>query len=324
MTPLISVIVPIYKVEPYLGRCVDSLLSQTYPHLEILLVDDGSPDRCGEMCDQYAAKDSRVKVIHKENGGLSDARNAGMAAANGELFGFVDSDDWVAPDFYEALWQAMEREDADVSCCGRYLVYGDRKVPRFTLPEPKVFEGGEAAVSAILLDDVLDSAAWDKLFRRELWEGLSFPVGKLSEDVAVMYRVFDRARRVAHIGVPAYFYRQRPGSITGSAVRRNHLDVLEHCRAIRAFVGERYPSLSEQAEAMYYKNVKGLMARCQLTGGKGCEPEALAAVRSEFQKNYRGAMRSACLPRKDKALFLSMRLHVYPLLYRLLKQGHAE
>ena len=121
----ISVIVPVYKVEPYLDRCVQSVVNQTYPNLEIILVDDGSPDQCPVMCDTWAKKDPRIRVIHKKNGGLSDARNAGMAAASGEYISFVDSDDWIAPEMLERLVKALERDDSDIAACAVEMVWED-------------------------------------------------------------------------------------------------------------------------------------------------------------------------------------------------------
>ena len=116
--PLISVIVPVYKVEKYLERCVKSICAQTYQNLEIVLVDDGSPDQCGEMCDMFAKQDSRIRVVHKENGGLSDARNAGLDVMTGDYVGFVDSDDWIEPDMYQVLYERLIKEKAEISCCG--------------------------------------------------------------------------------------------------------------------------------------------------------------------------------------------------------------
>ena len=133
---LISIIVPVYRVEPYLDRCVQSIVDQTYQNLEIILVDDGSPDNCPAMCDAWAAKDSRVKVIHKENGGLSDARNAGLAAAAGEYIGFVDSDDWISPDMYRLLYENMAEHGSDVSACGVEMVWEDRTPPRLLTKRP--------------------------------------------------------------------------------------------------------------------------------------------------------------------------------------------
>lgn len=132
MNPLISVIVPIYNVEKYLARCVDSIVNQTYKNLEIILVDDGSPDRCPKMCDDYAEKDSRIKVVHKKNGGLSDARNAGMAVATGEYISFIDSDDYVSDDFFECLLDVMNKENSDIAECSVVKLYEDGHLEQYT------------------------------------------------------------------------------------------------------------------------------------------------------------------------------------------------
>ena len=127
-TAKISVIVPVYKVEPYLDKCVSSIVNQTHKNLEIILVDDGSPDNCPAMCDAWAEKDSRIRVMHKTNGGLSDARNAGMAVATGELMAFVDSDDWIVPDMYEYLYQRLTEDNSDIAACGVQMVWEDKKL----------------------------------------------------------------------------------------------------------------------------------------------------------------------------------------------------
>ena len=127
---LISIVVPVYKVEPYLDKCVSSIVNQTYKNLEIILVDDGSPDNCPVMCDAWAEKDNRIRVIHKPNGGLSDARNAGMSAATGELIAFVDSDDWIAPDMYEKLYHRLTEDGSDIAACGVQMVWEDNTPPR--------------------------------------------------------------------------------------------------------------------------------------------------------------------------------------------------
>lgn len=210
MDPLISVIVPIYGVEAYLNQCLDSLLNQTYKNLEIILVDDGSPDGCPAICDEYATKDPRVRVIHKENGGLSDARNAGIDVAQGEYIGFVDSDDWVMPDMYEYLLQGVLGYQSEISYCGFVNVH-DTWADYPNNQTDKVFTA-ETALNELFFDR-LGNFAWNKLYKAELWEGIRFPVGKNFEDIRTTYKLFERASRIAILKEPKYYYRIRQGSI---------------------------------------------------------------------------------------------------------------
>ena len=171
--PLISVIVPVYNVEAWLPRCGDSILSQTYENLEILLVDDGSTDDSGLICEEYAKKDTRIRVIHKENGGLSSARNSGLDAASGEYIGFVDSDDWIEPEMYAEMLSLMLKSDAQIVCAGRYDVAGGTGEKTVGLcPKRQEQVSGEELAGRIFLWDHCDSSACDKLYRRELFDGI--------------------------------------------------------------------------------------------------------------------------------------------------------
>ena len=173
---LISVIVPVYKVEQYLPKCVESILAQTYTNLEILLVDDGSPDNCGAICEEYARKDPRIKVIHKENGGLSSARNAALDIARGEYIGFVDSDDWIQPEMYETLLSGIKKNDADMAYGGRYDVDGNTGEKTIGLcPQKEECISGMEMLGRVFVWDHCDSAAWDKLYHRSLFEQIRYP-----------------------------------------------------------------------------------------------------------------------------------------------------
>ncbi len=172
---MISVIVPIYKVEPYLQQCVDSILNQTYSDLEILLIDDGSPDRCGEICDEYAKKDKRIRVFHTENRGLSAARNLGIQESTGSFLGFVDSDDWLDNDMYEVLLDRIVDTQADISGCGFYTELSTN--PKTSNLEETIYSGVESEIA--LLDGKVSNYVWNKLYRRDVFRNVSFPEGIL-------------------------------------------------------------------------------------------------------------------------------------------------
>lgn len=217
-TPLISVIVPVYRVEEYLERCVKSILSQTYKNLEVILVDDGSPDQCPAICDACAEKDARVKVIHQENKGLSGARNAGIDAASGEYLAFVDSDDYVSPHFIEGLYQLLQDTGCAIGQCRFSYVKGDGLV-----------EEGDSAFCIYRGESLMEQlygpeekatcfvVAWNKLYRAELFKetGIRYPEGRIHEDEATTYRLFHEAKKLAFLDRALYgYYTENGGSIT--------------------------------------------------------------------------------------------------------------
>lgn len=181
---LISVIVPVYKVEKYLHRCVDSILNQTYKNLEVILIDDGSPDNCSAICDEYAAKDSRVRVFHQKNAGVSAARNAGLDAATGDYIAFVDSDDWLEPDMYQTLHDVLQKSQADIACCECYLEEGSAaKV--LTVGEKGCSSIEEFLQGAVIGQNHALIALWTKLYRRHIFDSVRFVEGIVSEDCVI-------------------------------------------------------------------------------------------------------------------------------------------
>ena len=221
MEQKVSVIVPIYKVEPYLRRAVDSILHQTYHNLEIILVDDGSPDQCGKICDDYAKEDNRISVIHKENGGLSDARNAGLDAAGGKYIVFVDSDDFIAEDYIDTLMQCLKKYDADVAMCSYAVTdsvgYDDSIFKAAQDDTVEVCDRRE------LLNNLYDAnhkdatyfiVSWNKIYKASLWKDVRFPKGRIHEDEATTYKIYDRAEKGVYLHRPLYGYFTAPSSIT--------------------------------------------------------------------------------------------------------------
>jgi len=243
---LISIIVPVYNVEQYLDRCMESLLQQTYRKLEIILVDDGSTDTSPEKCDAYAAKDSRVKVIHKPNGGLSDARNAGLKLATGGYIGYVDSDDWIELDMYARMYQACIKHNAQLAVCRYFSEYKDRTVsggngsivPLSREELLKIYIGGHE-------EYVIYNSVWSKLFRRDLVEGMVFPKGRNSEDILYTTRAFCKTKRAVYLDQCFYHYvLDREGSIMNVAQsERMFRDEIpfwrEHISCIREMVSSQ-------------------------------------------------------------------------------------
>ena len=191
----ISVIVPIYNVEQYLRRCIDSIINQTYKNLEIILVDDGSPDNCGQICDDYAKKDTRIKVIHKKNGGLSDARNVGLEVCTGDYISFVDSDDWIELNTYEIMMKSMNEYNADMVVSNINYVYKDKVESKYSEDKIRCFNK-EEAMKELIKDGLVQAVVWNKLYKRVVIDNLRFKVGKLNEDEFFTYKICAKAERI--------------------------------------------------------------------------------------------------------------------------------
>lgn len=259
MDEKISVIIPIYKVEKYLNRCVESVVNQSYQNLEIILVDDGSPDNCPKLCDDWAEKDKRIKVIHKENGGLSDARNAGMDEMSGEYVFFVDSDDWIHKDTLKILMMFQNRQDVDIVECkalptSKEVTDDQIDVENIAL---SVLDTKEAMAS-LLREMPLKQTVWNKLYKRNIVEGIKFEVGKYHEDEFWTYQVLDRAKKILFVDVELYYYYQRQDSIMGQAFSLKRLDAIEGRYKRLEMFKENYLELVSEAKEnltfliMYY------------------------------------------------------------------------
>ena len=259
--PLISVIVPVYNVENLLKRCVDSILAQTYENLEILLVDDGSKDSSGAICDAYAAKDSRVHVIHKENGGQSSARNMALDVAKGEYIAFVDSDDWIVPDAYEAMLDQARKHGVKLVCAGRFDVSGETmEVTPGLCPGKQEVLSAREMLGRIFLWDNCDSAPWDKLYHRSVFRDIRFPAKSGSEDVAVVYLLVEQAGRVAMLDKPVYYYFHRANSTTTGKLSPVHFRFHEYTEIIYPYICERYPEIGDNVR---YFRVRSLIYTIQ-------------------------------------------------------------
>lgn len=291
-TPLLSVIVPVYNVEAYLSRCVDSILAQTYQNLEIILVNDGTKDSSDVICDNYAAQDSRIRVIHKENGGLSSARNAGLDISRGEYIAFVDSDDWIEPDAYEKMLATAQELDVKLVVGGRYDV--DEKTGKKMVglcPNRTERITSEELVGRIFTWNQCDSAAWDKLFHRSLLEHWRFPLGKVTEDVPVMYRIVLDTDWVAMCSHPFYNYYHRQGSITTASVSDKTFHFLEHTEVIWPYIRENHPAIADQAR---YLRIRALVYSAQIIEVGG----------TDVQKRYGHIYRDCCAQLRQHGIFL--------------------
>lgn len=241
---MISVIIPVYEVEQFLDKCIKSVICQTYNNLEIILVDDGSLDRSGSICDKWAKQDFRIKVIHKENGGLSDARNVGLQIASGKYVSFIDSDDWISPKMFEILIeQFQENNFCDVSICKIKKVYTENDVIESEDKKNTFLISGKEALKELIYDH-MSQVVWNKLYRKSLIENIYFEVGKYHEDEFWSYQVMGKARMVALTNYVGYFYRQRQGSIMGEKYSVRRLDAIEaKCRR-QIYLESYYPEFT--------------------------------------------------------------------------------
>ncbi len=241
---LVSIIVPIYKVEKYLNRCIESIVNQTYKDIEIILVDDGSPDSCPEICDRWAEEDSRIQVIHKRNGGISDARNAGMKAAKGDYIAILDSDDYIEPVFIEYLYNALIETGADMAEC-RYQICSEDSQQwnqRNITVTPVVQTGKEALRLFIEKKTFSNHRVWDKLYRRELLEGEMFAVGYMSQDILFSCSLFMKCKSIAVIDNVLYHWRTREGSASSTFIKQR-IDSFEMCLRSLEIIKEKAPEL---------------------------------------------------------------------------------
>ena len=238
---LISVIVPVYRVEEFLDDCIKSIVEQSYHNLEIILVDDGSPDKCPLKCDEWARRDERIRVIHKKNGGLSDARNTGIRMASGDYIAFIDSDDWVSPDFFENLYYSLIKSNAQIAASGIVWAYNDHLQNDKFIYDQRMFSP-EEALETLIQGRGFYAVAWNKLYKKTLFEGIEFPVGRLHEDEFVTYRLVGKATKLILCQNAIYYYRQREGSIMQEWSIR-HLDALDAFFQRNTYLKKNYPKL---------------------------------------------------------------------------------
>lgn len=244
--PLISVVVPIYNVENYLRCCADTILGQTYENLEVILVDDGSKDGSGILCDEIAETDSRITVYHKENGGLSDARNYGIVRAHGEYITFIDSDDFIDKDYVGYLYDLIIKYGTDMSICQHRVLTG-KKVLEYGSSGDECLENKEC-LERMLYDEVINTSAWAKLYRRDMFENISFPFGKCFEDIGTIYALMLLCDKIAVGYESKYNYIYRSDSIAHGSFKPNKLDMIEMTDKMAEDVLKTHPDLKKAAE----------------------------------------------------------------------------
>lgn len=284
-TSTISVIVPVYKVEHYLERCLDSIIGQSWADWELILVDDCSPDQSPAICDRYAARDERIRVVHlPRNLGLSGARNAGLALASGEYISFIDSDDWIDPRFFQSLWEQLMASDSDIAASAVISVDSEVHSERILAGQPIIYSQSQALENILTSNGQIRQVACNKLYRRELFErqpAIGYPEGKVHEDVLTTYKLISRAKQVVYVPTVAYYYFQTQTSITRGAFNWRRLDVWPDLEAVATELKNQHPHLSEAVDYFSF-SIKLDMVNAMIAGG--CSIAEVAPVIRQLRK----------------------------------------
>lgn len=263
MTNLVTLIIPVYNVDKYLERCIESVLNQSYKNLEIILINDGSTDRSGEICDSYGRRDKRIIVIHKSNGGLSSARNTGLDLSSGEYIGFIDSDDWIEYDFVESLHRLILTEDADISQC---TFVNDNGIDTHVIVRDEnyiVIDREQCLRNLANKNTYLYTVvAWNKLYKRDVFKNLRYKVGVVFEDEAIAHEIYCSINKVAYSKSPLYHYFRRPGSITKSNFSMKNLDALSAIEnRIIFFKDKNENKLASLFQPVFFRTLLNLLSK---------------------------------------------------------------
>lgn len=250
MKDLISIIVPVYNTEDYIQECILSVLNQTYKHWELLLVDDGSTDKSGEICENYAANDSRIKVFHQENAGQSKARNTALKHCQGEYYTFLDSDDRLPSNALEILYISLQKTGSDISCGGGFS-FGKRTRKSVCMPDGSYVLSAEEACRRMFIQDGLNSNTVAKLYRAYLWNNVTFPENHIFEDVPIMYKIVLNSNQVSFCDKYVYEQRSRAGSTTRKDWSDTRKIYVEYSLAVYEDIRQRFPQLEEEAYVYY-------------------------------------------------------------------------
>lgn len=310
----VSIVVPVYKVEAYIDKCVKSILSQTFTNFELILVNDGSPDGCGKICDKYAQNDSRIQVIHKQNGGLAEARNAGLDVASGDYIGFVDSDDWIESDMYEILYNLCIEHDADIACCTSKIHYKDKAIDNGI--HPLVIHERKTAMKAMLEGELYDEVVWTKLFKKDLLEGVRFTVGRIYEDTDFTYKAIHKSKKVCSIGLPKYNYIKRENSTMDRAKKDISIDAVLIYDEMYQFMEEHYNELKDLVAYKLSNSAMVVMNLISYHANFIKHKENYLLVAKVLNKHFYRVIKQKRFPKTVKMLFIAAWINPY--IYKIL------
>lgn len=303
---LITIIIPIYNVEKYIHKCIDSIINQTYKNLEIILVDDGSPDNCGKICDEYAKKDRRIKVIHKENGGISDARNFALDIFKGEYVAFLDSDDYVSTDYIEYMYTLLRNNDSTMSICGVQVVNNsNKKYNQYETIKTKIYNK-EQAFENLLYSEGIEVSVNAKLYPREFWNETRFPIGEKYEDIAVIAEIINKAEKIAFGNKKCYYYLTRQGSISRNGFNKGELDYIKNVKKMLECI-EKNTTGIEDAILRYNIYSKFRTLRILLFS-KVKDNKLQEQLIMEIKKDCKLVYKNSRTPKRDKLAIILLKL----------------
>lgn len=323
MNPLISVIIPVYNVEIYLNKCIDSIINQTYRNIEVVLVDDGSTDQSCIICDECAKIDNRIKVIHKQNGGLSDARNQGLNIAKGEYIVFVDSDDWMESNGIEYMYKLSQKYNADL------VIVGTQKISECT---GKViwstFKENEEILAMNKYEAIKDTlingcAAWGRLYKKEIHDGIHFPVGEINEDEAIVLRILERCNTIVKTSKVAYNYRFRENSITSTTFHIKKLAWCKHSKDNWDYIRKNYPDLEYIAKKRYVGSIIWALNNMTLDTKKF--RKEIYLYRKKLRKYYREYISDKDISIKEKLRTFSLcnMYYIYAIFVKIFNKNYT-
>ena len=309
--PLISVIIPVYNVEPFLSRCLESVTKQDYQNLEIVVIDDGSTDRSGRICEQWAEKDKRVKVFHKENGGLSDARNAGIDCCTGEYISFVDSDDFLEPTCISYLYELVKRSDlCKLSQANHRIIWENNTEHYYTGDQDSILSAHDAA-EAVLFHDRVNVSAWGKLYHRSVFDDIRYPKGRLFEDTYVFGDVLMKTGTYIYGHIPQYNYmKNNPNSIVSQSFSEKNLEYIEAAERLAQTIQNRYPDL-EAGCTRVVNHARLSVLRYMEDCDDQCKP-IRENLRQEVLSEAKDYIHFPKTPKRDKLAVLLLRLGFTP------------
>lgn len=302
INPLITIVIPVYNVKDYLHKCVNSVINQTYTNLEIILVNDGSPDSCGQICDEYGKVDSRIKVIHKSNGGLSDARNAGINIANGRYISFIDSDDYVDPDYIEFLYNQVFKYKTSIAICSHRVLYDTGKIIEKQTNEVSVLES-KKVLERILYDEGIDLSAWAKLYDINLFKDIRYPKGRLYEDSATTYLLIDKCDKIVIASKSKYNYIIRRNSITNNKFTTKKMDLIISTEEMANYIVKKYPDLKAAADRRVMYSYLSTLS--QLANDKDKHLNEEKKIMTYIKANRYNVLTDKRTPKRDKVALLT-------------------
>lgn len=301
MNELVSVIVPVYNVEEYLDTCIKSIINQEYTNLEILLIDDGSTDSCLKICNDYAKVDDRIKVIHKENGGLSDARNVGIENCNGSYITFIDSDDYIEKNYISMLYSLIKEYSADISMGKQYVHYPKKIIDTGSYKTLKM--NAHETLEKMMYSEDVDVSAWAKLYKTELFDNIRFPKGRLYEDSATTYKLIDKSQCIVLKSIPIYNYIIRNSSITNNAFAKQKMDLIVSTKEMTTYVSEKYPDLKDSCDRrLMYAYLSTLV---QYNKTKSAERHYFDELWKYIKENRKKVLRDKRIPKRDRIALIS-------------------